>query len=201
MEPYTEGQGRVLQAIIDFFDRHDRPPSTRELAEKLHCHVKTIYQYILALERKGCLRREMGRIRLAPEIRLRRGIPIVGWVAAGTPILAVENREGVLSIEDLFGIPVENLFAVRVHGDSMRDAGILEGDFVIVQRSDAVPNGAIAVCYLGDEQEVTVKRLRERPDGYELLPENPAYQPIRIIRNDLNFRIGGEVIGVVRALK
>ena len=201
MEPYTEGQGRVLQAIIDFFDRHDRPPTTRELAEKLHCHVKTVYQYILALERKGHLRREMGRIRLAPEVRLRRGIPIVGRVAAGTPILAIENREGVLSIEDLFGIPVENLFAVRVHGDSMRDAGILEGDFVIVQRSDAVPNGTIAVCYLGEEQEVTVKRLRKSPDGYELLPENAAYRPILVSKSDRDFRLAGRVVGVVRALK
>jgi len=201
MEPYTRGQGRVLQAIIDFFDKHDRPPTTRELAAKLRCHVKTVYQYILALERKGYLHREKGRIRLAPEVRLKRGIPIVGRVAAGTPLLAIENREGELSIEEAFGADREGLFAVRVHGDSMKDVGILNGDIAIVQRSDTVPNDSIAVCYLGEDQDVTVKRFRRRRHAYELLPENPAYPPIHISRTDDHFRIGGQVIGILRALR
>jgi len=201
MEPCTQGQRHVLDVIIGFFERYDRPPTTRELAERLHCHVKTVYQYILALERKGYLHRETGRIRLAPEVRLRRGIPIVGRVAAGTPILAVENREGELSIEEAFGASREDLFAVRVHGDSMKDAGILDGDTVIVQRSDAVPDGSIAVCYVGEGQDVTVKRFRRRRHGYELLPENPAYQPMLIDKDDENFRLAGRAVGVVRVLK
>ena len=200
MEPYTKGQGRVLDAVIDFFDRHDRPPTTRELADKLGCHVKTVYQYILALERKGYLHREMGRIRLAPEVRLKQGIPIVGRVAAGTPILAIENREVELSFEEAFGANRDDLFAVRVHGDSMKNAGIFDGDIVIVQRSDTAPNGIIAVCYVGEDQDVTVKRFRKHRHGYELLPENSAYQPILIDKNDKDFRIAGQVIGIVRRI-
>ena len=122
----------------------------------------------------------------------------MGRVAAGAPILAVENHEGALSLDDLFGS--DDVFAVRVAGDSMQDAGIRDGDLAIVRQGDTVPSGAIAVCYVGDDQDVTVKRLKMRRDCFELVPANDAYQPVRIARDDPDFRVGGTVIGVVRRM-
>ena len=199
MKALTERQQRVLRTILRFLEREDRPPTTRELAEELGCHVKTVYQYILALERKGWIERHKGRVSVAPELRRDRGIPILGRVAAGTPILAVENREGSLSVQELFGR--NDVFAVRVEGDSMRDAGILGGDYVVVQTTPEPPIGAVAVCYVGEDQDVTVKRLQRWGGGFELVPENPAYEPVRINRGDPHFRIGGRVIGVVRRVR
>jgi repressor LexA len=196
MEALTERQQRVLDLILDFFDREDRPPTTRELAQQLGLHVKTVYQYLLVLERKGCIERDRRHIRVVPELRASRGIPVVGHVAAGTPVLAVENREGVLSLEDTFGR--DGVFAVRVEGDSMRDAGILDGDLAVVQVDAAVPPGGVAVCYMDDE--VTVKRLHERKGGFDLIPENDAYETIHIAKGTRDFRVGGRVIGIVRRM-
>jgi len=199
MNTLTERQERLLRVILSFYEREERPPTTRELAGELRCHVKTVYQYILVLERKGYIERRRGRIRPAPGLRHGSGIPIVGRVAAGMPIMAVENQEGVLSFQDLFG--KDDVFVVRVEGDSMKDIGILDGDLVIVQSSPTVPSGSIALCYVGDDQEVMVKQFREGKDSFELIPKNSAYQPIRIPRNDSNFRMGGKVIGLVRIME
>lgn len=199
MQVLTERQKHVLQVVLEFFEKEDRPPTTRELAGALRCHVKTVYQYILVLERKGYVERRKGRIRLSPELARRRGIPIVGRVAAGEPILAVEHREGALSIEELFGTG-EGTFAVRAEGDSMAGSGILDGDWVIVQSGLRIGSGDIAVCYVGEDGDVTVKRLVERNDCYELKPANEAYAPIRIPKNDPHFRIAGKVVGVVRRM-
>jgi len=199
MQGLTRKQRRVLDTVIDFWRREERPPTTRELADKLGCHVKTVYQYIVVLEGKGAIERRKGRIHVAPELRSDKGVPIVGRVAAGTPILAVENREGALSLTELFGR--NDVFAVRVVGDSMKDASILDRDQVIVQVTPEPPVGAICVCYLGEDQEVTVKRLKKSGDGFELRPANDAYRPIRVARGDPHFRIGGRVIGVVRRMK
>ena len=197
MEALTKRQEHVLQVILRFVKDESRPPTTRELAEELRCHVKTVYQYIMVLERKGCIVRKKGRIHVAEELYTGAGVPIVGRVAAGTPIMALENREGALSFEELFGS--DDVFAVRVEGDSMRDAGILDGDMAIVQSRSTVPSGSIAVCYVGADQEVTVKRFRERSDCFELIPANKAYRPTRIAKTDPHFRIGGNVVGLVRS--
>lgn len=199
MQVLTERQKHVLQVILEFFEREERPPTTRELASELRCHIKTVYQYVLVLERKGYLERRKGRIRLAPEMARKRGIPIVGRVAAGEPILAVEHREGTLSIDELFGTG-EDTFAVRAEGDSMADAGILDGDWVIVRSGLRIGSGDIAVCYVGEDGDVTVKRLVECSDCYELRPENKAYAPIQVPKDDPHFRIGGKIVGVVRRM-
>jgi len=197
MEALTERQQRVLDLILDFLDREDRPPTSRELAQQLGLHVKTVYQYLLVLERKGCIVRHKRHIRVAAELRAARGIPIVGHAAAGTPILAIENREGVLSLDDLFGR--DGVFGVRVEGDSMRDAGILDGDVAIVQSDAEVPPGSIALCYVGDD--ATVKRLRKRKGGFDLIPENDAYATRHIPKGARDFRLGGRVIGIVRQVR
>ena len=196
MEPLTQRQQQVLDLILDFQEREDRPPTSRELARRLGKHVKTVYQYLLVLERKGYIARHKRHIRVAPELRASRGIPIVGNVAAGTPILAVENREGVLSLDDAFGR--DGLFAVRVEGDSMRDAGILDGDVAIVRADADVAQNAIALCYVGED--TTVKRLRRTKAGFDLIPENDAYDPLHIPKGANDFRVGGPVVGIVRNL-
>jgi repressor LexA len=200
MKTMTDRQRRVLEAILRFVQIEERPPSTRELAAQLSCHVKTIWQHLSVLERKGYLSRRKGRIRLAPGLTNGRGIPIVGRVAAGVPILAVENREGALSLEGFFGAE-GHLFAVRAEGDSMVDAGIFDGDWVIVRSVPRVESGEIAVCYLGEDGDVTVKRLLDRPDCYELVPANKAYEPIRVPKDELHFRVAGRVVGVVRRVR
>lgn len=197
MKTPTDNQRRVLEAILRLIDAEERPPSTRELAAELGCHVKTVWQYLSILERKGYLARRKGRIRLSPGLARGRGIPIVGRVAAGAPIFAVENREGALSLEELFGAGGD-LFAVRAEGDSMVDAGIFGGDLVVVRSARRVRSGEIAVCYVGEDGDVTVKRLIERPDCYKLMPANEAYEPTRISKSDPHFRIAGKVVGVVR---
>jgi repressor LexA len=200
MQALTNGQRRALEAILRFTEKEERPPSMRELAATLGCHVKTVWQYLSVLERKGYLVRNKGRIRLAPGLARGRAIPVVGRVAAGSPILAVENREGALSLEDLFGVE-EGLFAVRAEGDSMVDAGILDGDWLIVRSASRVESGGIAVCYLGKEGDVTVKRLLDRCHCYELAPANKAYQPIRVHKDDPHFRVAGKVVGIVRRMR
>jgi len=199
MEALTKRQKQALEAVSKLARKETRPPTTRELAQELRCHVKTVYQYIVILERKGYIERRKGRIYITADVQQDTGVPIVGQVAAGLPITAIENREGALSLDDLFG--EEGVYAVRVEGDSMKDAGILDGDFVIVRHAPAVLSGRIAVCYVGEDQDVTVKKLVERKTFFELIPANPDYQPTRIQKDDPNFRVGGEVIGVVRNMR
>ena len=124
-------------------------------------------------------------------------IPLLGRVAAGAPILAEENVEDVLIVDGAFVRPGKH-FALRVRGDSMKNAGILDGDVVIVHHEAPVRSGEIAVAVIGDE--ATVKRYFPRRDKILLLPENDEYQPIEVRPSDPDFRIAGKVVGVFRRL-
>jgi repressor LexA len=125
------------------------------------------------------------------------GIPIVGRVAAGHPILAVEHREDILDVAADFG-SLRDLFAVRAQGQSMRDAGILDGDYVVVRQSRVVENGRIGVAYL--DGEATVKRIVRTETGYKLQPENAEFQPIVVENPQIDFRLAGPVVGLVRRM-
>jgi len=197
MKVLTDKQERVLQTILRFLEREDRPPTTRELARLLGRHVKTVYQHLLALERKGCIERRRGRIRVAPELRHGRRIPLVGHVAAGKPILAVENIEGHLSLEAMFP-PEEGLFVLTVRGDSMVGAHICDGDFVIVRQQPTVENGEIGVAIVNDE--ATVKRIWISDGRVRLAAENPAVPPLAFDAAGADLRIVGKVIGVIRKM-
>jgi len=197
MEPLTRGQERVLKAILQFFEDEDRPPTTRELAELLRCHVKTVYQYILVLERKGYIERRKGRIRVAPKFRGDRRIPIVGRVAAGAPILAVQNMDGYLSLAPIFS-KTEGTFALRVRGDSMVGAHICDGDYVIVRQQATVENGEIGVAIVNDE--ATVKRIWRSGRRVRLVAENPAMAAMEFDAASDDVRVVGKVIGVVRKM-
>ncbi len=197
MELLTQKQDRVLRTILRFLAREDRPPTTRELARLLGRHVKTVYQHLLVLERKGYIQRRSGRIRVAPELRRGSRVPIVGRVAAGKPVLAVENIEDYLDLGTMFS-PQQGLFVLTVHGDSMVGAHICDGDYVIVRQQPTIENGQIGVAVVNDE--ATVKRIWVSGSRVRLEADNPAYPTMDFDAASSDVRIVGKVIGVIRRL-
>ena len=138
-----------------------------------------------------------GCIPLRPSRPRTFEIPILGRVAAGAPILAEENIEDVLIVDGAFVRPGKH-FAHRVRGDSMKNAGILNNDLVIVRHETQVKSGEIAVVLIGDE--ATVKRIFPRRDKILLIPENDDYEPIEVRPTDPEVRVAGRVVGVIRRL-
>ena len=200
MEGLTGKQAQVLACIQRGVQRTGQAPSYREIAAQLGVTVRAAYQHVQALERKGVLarnRRHRG-VRLTPEHVPPTGLPIIGRVAAGTPILATENVEGYLAIDRLLG-DRSPLFALQVKGDSMVDRQIHEGDYVIVRTQPWVEHGAIGVVAI--EEEITVKTVLHRRTGLWLKPENQqrGYPLIRL-RPEQRVRIVGKVIAVFRPI-
>jgi len=128
---------------------------------------------------------------------MKEGLPILGNVAAGAPILAEENLAGYFKLQDLYR-GSENVFMLRVKGESMINAGIFDGDYVIVRMQQTIEPGEIGVAILGGE--ATVKRIFCDGNIVELVPENDAMKPITVTRADPSFSIGGKVVGVVRQI-
>ena len=175
------------------------PPTRAEIAEALGFRsVNAAEEHLRALERKGALELLPGTsrgIRLKDAIREQLGLPLVGRVAAGEPILAEEHIEARYQIDP--GIfAAEPHFLLRVQGMSMRDAGILDGDLVAVHRSTEIRNRQIIVARL--EDEVTVKRYRQEGHQVWLMPENSGFEPIQIDLREQPLTIEGVVVGVVR---
>ena len=175
------------------------PPTRAEIAKQLGFRsINAAEDHLRALEKKGAIELLPGTsrgIRLKDSLRDQLGLPLVGRVAAGEPILAEEHIEARYQIDtSLF----ERLphFLLRVQGMSMRDAGILDGDLVAVHRSTEVRNRQIVVARL--ENEVTVKRYRQEGHHVWLLPENPEFEPIEVDLKKRELAIEGVVVGVVR---
>jgi repressor LexA len=197
----TARQREVLDVIVEAVRERGYFPSVREIAAALGVRSPaTADKHLRALRAKGALVREGGRLLLAPRLlHGRSGIPVVGRVAAGAPVEAPEHREGELSLDGLFG-DARGLFAVRVRGDSMEGAGILEGDLVVVKPGARPKEGDVVVAYVGPGQEATVKVFRRGRGGKVVLePRNPRHAPV-VVENDPDFRIAGRVVGVVRAV-
>ena len=190
----------ILSFIQCFAREHGYPPTIREIGSAYGISSTNGVRYYLSLlEKAGHLRRSerisRGIEGVTQPLR-RAGIPILGRVAAGQPILAEESLEGTLEPGEVFG-DTGSLFALRVRGDSMVDAGILEGDYVVVRQQDNANAGDIIVALLGEE--ATVKYYRPGRGGAELVAANPRYEPIAV--NSLSqFRILGIVKGVIRTL-
>ena len=196
----TSRQRQILDFIIERISQIGRFPSIREIGRELGMSSPaTVSQHLGALLKKGFLTKQHGRVVVAPRFLKQPGIPILGRVAAGSPILAVEHREGTLSLEELFG--ESDVFVVRVSGDSMSEAGILDGDHVVVRAQPSLVSGETGVFYVGEDQDVTVKVFRRFQGGVELEPRNETYESIRVPAGDPHFRIGGKVIGVVRLVR
>ena len=190
--------------ILSFIQRYSRergfPPTIREIGKAFEISsTNGVRYYLNLLEKSGDLKRS-GKISRGIESRAvvpePLGIPILGRVAAGQPILAEESREGQLELRDMFGDP-KGLFALRVRGDSMIDAGIHEGDYVVVRHQERANAGEIVVGLL--EDEATVKYYQPRRGRIELIAANEKYDPI-VVEDETSFRILGVVRGVIRTL-
>jgi repressor LexA len=200
MRSMTKRQREILDYIIYSIKKKDRFPSYRDIGRRFRLSSSaTVSQHLDALVKKGFLKRIGNRLMLSPENRPVSGVPIVGRVAAGLPITAIENREGYLNVDSLFQDDAA-YFAVRVSGDSMKDAGIFDGDYVIVRQQEDARSGEMIVAYVGDE-EATVKIMRKRGRIVELEPRNASYKPIKINPEHDGLRIAGKVVGLVRKVR
>jgi len=196
----TRRQSEILEFIQDFMEQTGMPPTRAEIARSLGFRsANAAEEHLRALQRKGALELIPGTsrgIRLKDSLRDQLGLPLVGRVAAGNPILAEEHIEGHYRIDTSLFDPKPH-FLLRVQGMSMRDAGILDGDLVAVHRTPEVRNGQIVVARLDDE--VTVKRYRQ--DGRfvcRLLPENEDFEPIEVDLREQSMVIEGVVVGLLR---
>ncbi len=201
----TKRQNQVLDFIVSQIQRKGYPPSVREIGQAIGLSSSsTVHSHLRALERKGYLRRDPTKPRALEIFGFRpseigvsidkiKNVPLVGRVAAGTPLLAEEN------IEDTVPLPVDlvgdsQTFLLRVKGESMIEAGILDGDHIVVRQQSYAQDGDIVVALL--EDEATVKRLRRRGDKVILEPANRSMVPI--IAKDIT--VLGKVIGLYRNL-
>ena len=189
--------------IHSFIQRYRREkgsaPTIREIGQQFEISsTNGVRYYLNLLEKAGYIRRTGGISRgIGPSTEtLPAGIPILGRVAAGQPILAEENWNGSHALADMFG-QTENLFALQVRGDSMIDAGILQGDHVIVQKQENARPGDIVVALIDDE--ATVKYYRPHKDRVELVAANAKYAPI-VVGENSGFSILGIVRGVIRTV-
>lgn len=199
----SDKQRNFLNHLVEYVGRHGRTPSLREAARRLGTSHSSVVHYLKVLEKKGYLRRA-GRYSRQIELldpsgevvasQRGRRVPIIGRIAAGTPIYAQQEWDGGLVVDrEVF--KGEHLFALRVKGDSMIEAGILDGDLVICRPRQFARNGEIVVALLGGE-EATVKYFFLHPDCVELRPANRHYSPRRYSFDDV--LIQGKVIGLQR---
>jgi repressor LexA len=198
----TPKQLRILQLIRDSRVTRGYSPTMQELADELQVSKVTVFEHIESLIKKGALRREPNKARslsLSDRVELPGGglsFPLVGRIAAGMPIEKFADNDELV-LEDMFGPRVgrkAETFALRVEGDSMRDEGILDGDYVLVERRDQARNGERVVALLPDG-ETTLKTYFKESDGrIRLQPANPDFKPI-IVKS---CRVQGVVIGVLR---
>lgn len=204
-EEITDRQKEILNFIQDYVDFNGFPPTYREIAKQFNlASTFGVKRHIDALVKKGFLNNTNNSSRTLSLVvnnnPIQKGpvveIPVVGRVAAGQPILAQENIEGTFSIDKSFLGNQQQCFGLKVRGDSMVNAGILEGDLVIIQPQKEAANGEIVVALIGDE--ATMKKYVVEENKIFLVPENEKYEAI-IIENDEDFSIIGKVIGVFRS--
>jgi repressor LexA len=199
MQDLTPRQKQILVLIQKVMRETGMPPTRAEIARAIGFRsVNAAEEHLRALERKGVVELLPGTsrgIRLKDALREQLGLPLVGRVAAGHPILAQEHIEAHYDIDPKIFAPTPH-FLLRVHGMSMRDAGILDGDLVAVHRSPDVRNRQIVVARLDDE--VTVKRYRQEGHKVWLLPDNPEFDPIQVDLREQALTIEGVVVGVLR---
>jgi repressor LexA len=198
MEELTARQAEVLQLIADFLQATGFPPTRAEIAAQLGFRsANAAEDHLRALERKGYIEILPGASR---GIRLREslGLPVVGRVAAGNPILAEQHIQARYQLDPALFKPRAD-YLLKVRGMSMRDAGILDGDLLAVHRTADARSGQIVVARLGNE--VTVKRFKRLGNQVQLLPENPDFEPILVDPKRDFFAIEGLGVGIIRTGK
>ena len=197
----TKRQQEIFDFVKRYGSEHGYPPTVRDIGKAIGLtSSSTVHAHLANLEKLGVLRRDPTKPRAievlvdkAKQVVAPGGLPLVGQVAAGQPVLAEENIEEYVTIPPMAG-GEDGEFVLRVKGDSMKDAGILEGDHVIVRRQDSASDGEIVVALVGEE--ATVKRFFREADHVRLQPENDALEPIRT----RDVQVLGRVVGVCRRL-
>jgi repressor LexA len=198
----TKRQKEIFDYIRRYAAKTGYPPTVREIGKAVGLHSSsTVHAHLANLEKIGLLRRDPTKPRAIEllfdrakkTIRPESGLPLVGQVAAGAPILAEENIEEYIEVPDVIG-GEEGDYVLRVRGESMIEAGIFEGDYVIVRPADTADDGEIVVALIGDE--ATVKRYFRESDHIRLQPENETMEPIRTTEA----KILGKVVGLLRSL-
>src|SRR3954452_4272536 len=195
----TKRQQEIFDFIKQYSSRHGYPPTVRDIGKAIGLtSSSTVHAHLANLEKLGLVRRDPTKPRAlellgeaARKITRPAGLPVVGRVAAGSPILAEENIEDYVEVPPIAG-GEDGEYVLRVTGDSMIDAGILDGDYVIVHRQETADNGEIVVALVGEE--ATVKRYFREADHIRLQPENPTMEPIRT----RDVAVLGKVVGVWR---
>ncbi|MGH8552033.1 MAG: transcriptional repressor LexA [Methylococcales bacterium] len=194
MRQLTSTQKQILAFVKQSLAERQMPPTVHEIAQYMDYRSdNAAYQHLISLERRGLIElkgHSRGIFLLEPS-----GLPVLGRVAAGTPILAEENIEFYLGLDPGLFHPKAD-FLLRVEGMSMRDAGILNGDLLAVQKIPLAQNNQIVVARLDDE--VTVKRFRRRQNIVTLFPENPDFEPIRVDLRRRDLAIEGVMAGLIR---
>ena len=200
MERLPKRQREIAEFIREHIEIHGVPPTYREIASYFRLTVSTVQESIGALERKGVVRRVPGRsrnLRLVDDGGTRtRSIPVLGATAAGMPITAVENNKGFIGV-DASLIPGGQVFALKVKGDSMIEAGIYDGDFAFIRLQPQVESGEIALALIDDE-ETTLKRFFNQGMKVVLRSENQNYPPMEFDAGRV--RIQGKLVGVFRTV-
>jgi repressor LexA len=204
----TKRQQEIFDFIKRYSAKHGYPPTVRDIGKAVGlASSSTVHAHLANLEKLGLMRRDPSKPRaiemldravgqVAENVRSLvrpNGLPLVGHVAAGAPILAEENIEEYVEVPPLAG-GEEGEYVLRIRGESMKDAGILDGDYVVVRPQDAATDGEIVVALVGEEG--TVKRFFRESDHIRLQPENAAMEPIR----SKDVRVLGRVVGVFRSV-
>ena len=206
----TTRQQEIWQFLADYVDEHGYPPTVREIGDAVGlASPSTVHAHLANLERAGLLRRDPTKPRAIELVGRRREaepasrtpaptLPLVGRIAAGSPLLAEEAIEDEIAVPEPLGRDAD--FLLRVTGDSMIEVGILDGDVVVVRRQDDARNGDVVVALVGTDEtanEATVKTFHREPDGrIRLQPENRALEPLY----PEHVQILGKVTGVFRSL-
>jgi repressor LexA len=212
----TERQREIWNFVVDYVDRWGYPPTVREIGEAVGlASPSTVHAHLANLERAGLLRRDPTKPRALellarrspapqpvrraePEVVAAPRLPLVGDIAAGGPLLAEQNVEEEIAVPEPLGRDAD--FLLRVKGDSMVEAGILDGDIVVVRKQEDARNGDVVVALAGDDEtadEATVKTFFREDGRIRLQPENSALEPIYA----RHVQILGKVVGVFRSLQ
>jgi repressor LexA len=219
MNKLTARQEQILQLIKDAIENTGFPPTRAEIAAELGFRsANAAEEHLQALARKGAIeispgtsrgirlldkyaskthgKSTSGQMALPHPSLMQLSLPLVGRVAAGSPILAQEHIEATYNVDPSF-FSAKPDYLLKVRGMSMRDVGIMDGDLLAVKKTDSARNGQIVVARLGEE--VTVKRYKKSASGIELLPENPEFEPILVKAGREDFALEGLAVGLLRA--
>ncbi|HDL60072.1 MAG TPA: repressor LexA [candidate division WOR-3 bacterium] len=201
----TGRQKEVLRFIENFLLTRGFPPTLREIAEGIGLGIKNIasvQKHLKSLEKKGYIKRIPRKTRGIELTSLKLSnlniIPIIGKVQAGLPIPAFEDVEGTIAVDSLFVRNADGTIALRVKGESMKNAGILPGDVVVVKLNEQINDNDIVVAFV--DGEVTIKRIKRKEDTIDLVPENPEFDVITIKSNEERLYILGKVVAVFRRI-